>query len=666
MKSGGQIANSYVTVPADIVLGPPKTAFASAASLKSPRTLDSPGRSAFGNFASDTPRNDYFNRSKLNADKEGQKDFAKQSREGDAWGSRRQHDEHTGQNNHGSGEETESRGPRRNQRQGDWNHDGRRNGRGNGPSWSKDEETFGITKHSKEETDVNIESIRSRAWRDNDRDQSKTQERDWDRNQHAERDPEWMVADEPEQKKEKHTAQDIEAWKAQMKAQSKGSGPQLTKESSHMRKESGNLNAKSKLDTPLTFDKGMDSFFNLWDKPQSTLAEQTEASEEALKAQQAKAQAKASRFTGFFGPSIPSTPIAPLQNAPPAMLDPAKPLPTAEESAMRTYNVLFDENTKDNDDKAGFDRMLSMLRSSAPVTDVGAPQLLPNASQTTNNQPNPEVPHSPTIHSPRFQKKHGLETILGQPRQPEVTRGVINKDTEFLLNLLRKDEGLQQHFPGINQQIPTNQPNVLQRAPEELFVDERRHVERHGTDKLNPTISNPRIPQTRQFEHPQDGHPNNPPFHDLAHGIPHPPGFDQHPPPPGFGGINLMTARGPMPPPGFPNRGSNQGPFPPGLLHHIGNLNLSGHERGPHFMGQAPLGFGPGPPHHPFPPHGFPGGPGPFPGANGPLPSINPGRPPLMDTFGLALGSENGSHNTGNVNVSQHLPGPPPGFPRQD
>ena len=76
MRSLDQWLKIESPVPSDIVLGPPKTAFASASSLKSPtRALDSPSRSAFGNFGSDTPRSDYFGqKGRYSGDRDGRED----------------------------------------------------------------------------------------------------------------------------------------------------------------------------------------------------------------------------------------------------------------------------------------------------------------------------------------------------------------------------------------------------------------------------------------------------------------------------------------------------------------------------------------------------------------------------------------------------------------
>ena len=507
-------------------------------------------------------------------------------------------------------------------------------------------------------------------------------EREWSRNAKTEQDPEWMAEEKPKEKKERHTTEDIEQWKAAMRAQTKGVKEECNASDGahHFRSTSGSTVSKTKLDTPLTtLDNGSDTFFNLWDRPKANSGLSEQNADGGLRPKNLRQPApKSSRFTGFFSPQPSTEPKASDHLAVSVHNAPGN-VPTAEESALHAYNAVFDENP--NDDKAGFERMLQMLRSNprSGIEEARQPQTPTEADrgplgQELNSELQPHNPQSPKVLSPRSQRAHGFENLLG-PQSPREPVPVYGKDSEYLLNLLRKDDSWKQAVPGLGKAPGTNAPGILphpnvvaqyqpQCSSEENgqndFAEDQSPEHSRPLDKLNPTASVARTqrPPGQFDDHEETGHflppfsmgnPNMPP------GPQRPPGFD-HAPPPGFSSFMSSQPQGqrggPMaPPPGFPtpSRNPNPGHFPPGLAPRMAGLNLGGPERGPPNIG--PMGPGSGPPGGPpavgpfmggpppfVPPHsaGFPmmggggGGSGPF--GNGPA-----GRPP-MDLFSSGSG----------------------------
>ena len=579
-------------------------------------------------------------------------------------------------------------------REGDEN---RRNGAGRGskPSWFRDDESTATPRESK------MENIRNREWHEGDKGQRRGGERDWPRSARTEQDPEWMAEEKPKEKKERHTAEDIEQWKAAMRAQSKGikDDSDSVQDSHHLRSASGSTSLKAKLETPLTApENGADTFFSIWDRPKADHMQSEGVSEDGTRAQHAKQAApKSSRFTGFFGPQPaatlkePEMPSSSAQNT-------ENNFPMAEKSVLDTYNAVFDEHP--NEDKAGFERMLQMLRnpqSTAPEAEARREVITPDQARLAEDRqdgaaqpPNPR--HSPKVLSPKSQRAHGFETLLG-PQSPREGPAVYNKDTEFLLNLLRKDDTWKQSFPGLGQGGKNNAPGILphpnvmaqiqnphalqENGPNAFAEDTKADHARHH-DKLNPTTSGPPHRHHGPFDEPSEPH-HFPPLFPMGNpnihpGLQGPPGFD-HPPPPGFSSFMSPQPQnqrgGPMaPPPGFPTptRNPNPGHFPPGLAPRMANMNLGGPDRGPP-MGMGPGGGPPGPGPGPFmggpplfPPHsvGFPmmGGAS---GGGGPLGNGPGGRPLDMFGGGGDFGANGGGRGAGPG--GPHLGG---GFARQD
>ena len=654
---------SHYAVPSDIVLGPPKTAFASASALKSPKPFDSPARSAFGNFGGDGSRGDYFaQKGRYNADRENNKDdkptnnpSSKSRFESDNWSGPRSARGFTNEDSEFSNEfrKAAHRTQEPFRREGEEN---RRNGAGRGskPSWLRDDENSGASREGVSE------NVRNREWREGDRSSRRPGERDWTRNTKAEQDPEWMAEEKPKEKKERHTAEDVEQWKAAMRAQAKGTKDEVAsgEAAHHFRSTSGSTVSKTKVDTPLTtLDDGADTFFNIWDRPKADRDSVESNLEGRIKPQNTRQGApKSSRFTGFFSPQLSvkskgsDAPASSLQYA-------ATGTPTAEESALNAYNAVFDEEHP-TEDKEGFERMLKMLRGN-PKTDPEArlqqerPVMEQGRAPERKLTPEPQQQdtQSTKVWSPKTQRSHGFESLLG-PQSPRDPAPQYNKDAEFLLNLLRKDDSWKQAFPGMGKGHGNNAPGILphpnvmaqyqsQRPPEEKeqvsFAEDPTSEHSRPLDKLNPTASSLRPQhQPGAFDEHEDPSHFPPPFPggnpNIPPGLQRPPGFD-HAPPPGFQSFMASQQQqgqrgGPMaPPPGFPtpSRNLNPGHFPPGLAPRMAGLNLGGPDRGP------PMGMGPGP--------GGPPGPGPFMGGPPPFPHSAGGFPAVMGGGGGPFGN---------------------------
>jgi len=529
-------------------------------------------------------------------------------------------------------------------------------GRGNRPTWHHKDDTQDHDLHENTR-----DSTRTRDWRDSDRNNRRGSERDWDRNRRVEQDPEWMLEPDAEEKKQTHTAEDMEQWKASMRA-GKGAADLGASSTSGTAKNEAVTTPAAKLDTPLALDPSVDKFFGLWNEPKAVNgASADQGTETQLKSDAGRLNApKSSRFTGFFSPKPE---MQPQEIAPPPV-----DVPSSTETAAS------------NEDKAGFQRILQMLGggsnmlSAAPESSGNQPsgkepinllqalsKKTPSATQTTRTPPrehNPtQPPASPPILSPRSRRSITIENLLGNgPQSPrEVVHGQ-DSESEFLLSLMKPKAMEPRQMAPTSQRIPTsNAPGILphpnlmnqqmnhtSHQPQEQPLhpssyDNLRPENPDPRDKLNPNApwNNMSVHRPRQerresapglfddfdIRQPQI---NNPPQFNLPPGIHRPPGFDQFP-----SGYPQHLAQQQQqqrhnliaPPPGFqnPNQIQNQStrnpnPFPPGLIPNLSNLNLGGApERAtviPPFMRQMGPAPGPGA----MPPPGFIGMGGPPPG----------------------------------------------------
>ncbi|KAL9585755.1 MAG: hypothetical protein Q9212_001339 [Teloschistes hypoglaucus] len=574
------MSRGSTNVPEDIVLGPPRTAFASAAGTRNSRTFDSQGRLNSGEDAlkGDRQQNkDKYTRHGPRDDADGEGSY--QSRAGNLQHRRstNDHESWSGRQSRVTGQDDTERGARRyreqdrdkdgnpiskpargfdSHRRDDDANDIRRNGYGRGrnePSWYRDEKDG--------EADGKRDNTRARDWRDKNRASARGADLDWNQNTKPEVDPEWL--DEPDvQEKQAHTAQDFERWKERMKA---GSGPNQEnappsgdKRPNHERTLSGLTSpaGKTKAETPLVIDPSMDGFFGQWNVP---VKKESSTSDGVTQKAEAKSKTiKASKFTGFFGakplPAEPEPEVAPSPFIPPA-----------------------DSSTED---KEGFQRILKLLdqQQTNPQKDAGARDHVPR-----------HVPASPAGH----RAPSNLQSLLNpQPKNG----GPIppNKDSEFLLNLMRQSRETRANDPRRSGNAP---PELLPfsnlivspqqtPAPPALppgFPPEFMRGENHQHDKLNPT-------PTPDRKRPPPGLFSQPP--DFAPSVISP---------------NVPQRQGMMPPPGFQTPVRNPNQFPPGLL---ANMQSPGQTGGfnmrmatsnglsmppPGFTNNPPPGFSPMP-----------------------------------------------------------------------
>lgn len=651
------------------MLGPPKNAFATT-TRNGVKSHNSPSRAPFGSFNGDTPRSEH-QKDKSNKETEKVDNEESKSREnrigtthprkhtkedseawtglrsGKALGSTDGERSFRRNGERESGQEKPDGGDSRRTTRGFDNHRRDLNresdetgtprragfGRGTKPSWYRDEDP-----RKSPGAENRSETTRARDWRDGERVNRRGGERDWNRGGKPEQDPEWMQESDVEEKKQTHTADDIEQWKAKMRANKGTAGRDELGEDSiigHTRTTSGVPLEPSnrKIDKPLVLDPTVDKFFGLWNQPVSGNGTPAEVgSEEYSKPDTGRLIApRSSRFTGFFSPKP----------------EPHPPQPSiAEPSASLTSSFEPPRNSS-NEDKEGFQRILQMLgsgnvssngvgsqpstyQSSKPTTSnhvVEKPQTITPPSERTVNH----AQGSPTIVSPRSRRSITLDNLLGS-RQP-TNEGSLptNSDSEFLLNLMRANGSDAQQSKTSHQRQPqSNAPGILpylstmghmsHRVPDEAirsaFLDEPSIDDLQPRDKLNPTANvNRRDP--RSLPGPFDDYgesianrplPMSVPVHfGIPPGLQRPPGFEQMPP--NFN-QHVPQPRSAMvaSPPGFPNPNRNLNPFPPGLIPNMSSLNISsdrgvplnmrpmgpmsaGGQLPPAFMGGLPPGF---------------------------------------------------------------------------
>ena len=656
-------------VPSDIILGPPKTAFASASTIRNiPKSLDTPGRPNLTSYISNSSKNEnQLSRDKSNDDKDkrdGEEDTTKvptlgvmhgrrNGREdGDTWEGLRSgksfgtdDSQRTFRKNgerDNDQDKVDGRNNRRPQqkgfeshRRGDDNTTNQRNGigRGNRASWYRDSDP-----QSSQGLDGGRENTKGRDWRDGERSNRRGVDREWNRSTRAEQDPEWMMEPEAEDNRKTHTVEDMEKWKASMKA-STTAEPSLTEPAdSRSRSASEALPnvGNRKLGTPLILDPSVDKFFGMWSLPKSgDRAAAGEDGEEKSKPDTTRPNPpKSSRFTGFFG---------------------SKPEKTPSQPEPQSFSVPPEkEKDSSSEDKEGFQRILQMLGSGNPVVDNASPMFFaqPTKPARVEQGPSGGADHiisprehvkeneraSPPIHSPRSRRSIGLESLLG-PQSPREGPGPQNRDSEFLLKLMQHKGSDSNQLVGGSHRPPTgNTPGILpypnmpqpQQHSNHLYRTETYGEATNGNgrprDKLNPTANQNRriqMPPNTEF---YDDIVTNPvrrqsvptvsQQYGLSSGLQRPPGFE--PLPPGYSQHMQQQQQQQrqsmvVPPPGFqnPNRNANQ--FPPGLIPNLSNLNVS-NDRSLQF-GMRQMGPGPGAP----PPPGFVG-------INGPP----PGFPPMV------------------------------------
>ncbi|KAL8968855.1 MAG: hypothetical protein Q9183_002278, partial [Haloplaca sp. 2 TL-2023] len=421
------MSRGSTNAPDDIVLGPPRTAFASAASARNQ------SRTSFGAQGDETPRADRPS-FKDRVTRQGLKDDLDiEGSQHVRTGNRRttnEHDSWSGRQSRYPAQEDGERGGRRSgyrdqTRDKDGNPDSRvsrgfdnyrrdatnetndthRNGHGRGrnePSWYRDDKDGDVFEGRKDNN-------KARDWREKARGNARAADLDWNQHTKPEGDPEWMNEPDVPEKKHTHTQEDFERWKERMKAGNapaqENAPPASEQRPNHERSTSGvtSLAGKNALETPLMIDPSIDGFFGQWNEP----AKRTPATEDGTapaKVETTKIKAaKASKFTGFFGPKAPP--------------------PTEQETEVQAPPPFAVPADSSSEDKEGFQRILKLL----------------DQQQTNSANNGPQSSRMPTSSATqaRQQQDASNHQSLVTPRPKNEGPFPQNKDSEFLLNLMR-------------------------------------------------------------------------------------------------------------------------------------------------------------------------------------------------------------------------------------
>lgn len=614
-------------MPEDIVLGPPKTAFASASGARNnSKASNTPQRSSFTSHDDPagkddrTTLTDRYSKDGQRIERDGEKrdsrSGAAQNRrsvkdDSDLWSTVRQqrnsgHDDHerTHQKNgdreydrdrEGGREHRAQRGFESHRRDADADTDGGHASRRSGPAKGRNENSWNRDEVRNQDGGVeDSENAKPRDWRDKERKGARGPERDWNRGGKVELEPEWMDEPEPEIKEQKRTQEDFERWKERMKASNGATQdtPLLPAEQrpSHDRTVSGAGigAAKAKVETPLIVDSSLDGFFGLWDKPKKGEELHGSTAGNGLKPNVANTAAKVSKpskFTGFFAPK-------------------ADPEPPKEQLSFPLFAPSKDSSSED---KEGFQRILKLLDQQQ--TQGGKAETPPRV------QGQREVPASPPIQSRGSGERNDLYGLLAAHSAQENTLPPT-RDSEFLLRLMQQPQQNRQDF---------NQATVGGRRPAQdtapgLLPFSNLMISPHDTaqqtpsngfppgffngdeiqprDKLNPTSGAERRGPPPGIYDQRQSPAGAPQQSGFPSGLQRPPGLEQLPP--GYAQHVLSQRQNMIPPPGFQAPARGQNAFPPGLI--PGNPNdrlqygMPSNNRGmppPGFMGMSapPPGF---------------------------------------------------------------------------
>ena len=606
-------------MPEDIVLGPPRTAFASASGRATTnRSSDTPRRSSFTSHDDSSVKNersnfrDRYSREGQRHERDGERPrdtrpaTATNRRsvkdDSDLWSSVRQ--------TRTPGQEDGERSYRRNgDRDYDRDRDGGREskiqrgldgvhrdgerdaeadnvarrghlGRGrNEPTWYRDEG------QKEEHGNEGSGPGRHRDW---ERRGNRGPDRDWGRSTRPETDPEWMDPPEAEEQTQAKTSEDFEKWKRLMKTSNSATQEAplspVEQRSSHGTRASGpGIGAgKSKIDTPLVVDSQFDEFFGLWNEPKKN-KEVTGSRENGVPPvpiYPAAKSSKPSKFTGFFNPR--PEPEPPQERLP--------PLPSAQ---------LQDSS---NEDKEGFQRILKLLDQQQPQNG--------QVTSPPRTQVPRETPASPPIQPSRTKEKNDLFSLL-QTSSPQSNAMPQTKDSEFLLKLMQQPQQgryelgqtstsgrrtAQDPSPGLlpfsNMMISPNEAlhQSSSLGPPPGFFDEGP-----PRDKLNPG-SERRGPPPGFFDPGKLQRPSPvgaPQSSGYISGIQRPPGLELMPQ--GYSQHTQPQRSNMVPPPGFQAqlRGQNvlpPSPFPNNVNQMGGQVNRHGAPP-PGFINPPPPGF---------------------------------------------------------------------------
>lgn len=407
------VANLSTADPEDIILGPPKTSFMSATSIRnSGKTFDSSDRPALTRDADSRDRYNFKGKtSEGDAEKarEGRPNTLRPKRaedqDSDGWSTvkprksfgtegaerfngRMGVDRHRDDRRFKDREDRDLKDRPRGfeifsrDKDGDQeqDRDARRNGTGRGrnePSWFKDREsTDGPPAPRDRNSNGDRFSDRKGGWRDKERDDRGDRgggdrgdrgDRRWDRDrdQRQEREPEWM--DEPaEDKTQSHTQEDFQKWREQQQKKDKV-GKTLIEDVAKPDAGASFFGLDKKVETPLEIvETGPDKFLSKWTAPKEDAAQEMGA-ELMEGTARAKTMGKASRFTSFF---------APKEEPPRRQTEPPIPMPQPQQGGL---GALFGggQNTQNNtpttEDKKAFQDLLAKLNDYKPAGSGSTP-----------------------------------------------------------------------------------------------------------------------------------------------------------------------------------------------------------------------------------------------------------------------------------------------------
>ncbi|CAG8947432.1 unnamed protein product [Penicillium salamii] len=660
----------------DIVLGPPKVAFASSriGGKGSLDLTDRPVRTA----DSEDPKNDRFNfRDRFFKDRDGiDKDTERRDGKSAPLNGRRveKEDWNAGRPRRTFGPEDQERKPRRNGEFDRWDSkegprdptaergalpkEGRFPTRKEGqPPRSKYEGSWFRDEHNQDgiEADDDKPPLRNREWRQNQTRHGT--EREWNRGAKFEQEPEWLDGNERDEPRRAHTQEDFERWKERMKAGSGAAQPSAGVEEKsetpaeapkpESRRTDGEIFSNS--GAQFMADNSMERFFGLLgdSKPQPPMPEASTSTPVDYIPKQDPfplpgKPGKSSRFAGLFSP-MPESPARepeplPYFNAqPPPQLHPQHQQPQSQQSQPPApplpEGLSFPTHSADQE---GFQRILQML----------------GGQRSQNGTPNegglPPKQHLPMMHaeqqgaglsSPPRESPHRPNYMGLGPESPMTQHAGKDQSLEraHLLRLMQQvrvgpsPAGNPQSPGGGIAPPPGLMPEGMPRPPPGLsgqkappFLDD-------------PAIANMQRPDNHQLRR---GPGNGPPM-----GY-----FDEAPFPPGNQGP--LTPGGPMTPGGSRPQGPNQPPMPlqrPPGLEHLPPPGWTGQPVAQQGNAQSPMGPPPG---IPTPGRGmnpnFPPGMLPMPG--------NP--PPINERQAFPRGPPPGM-----MPPPGYMNGPPPGFP---
>ena len=674
----------------DIILGPPKTAFASS-------RIGGIGKGSFdlndrpGRTGDTDDKNERFNfRDKLLKEKDGsERDLDRRDGKSTALTGRRgeREDWNATRPRRALGTDEQDRKPRRNSEFDRWEN--RENTRDlTTERGVRDRDTRAAVKKDGQPTRAKLEGswFRDEAAHEvgdaeDDKQQHRTREwrrdrhgadRDWTRGAKLEQEPEWLDSNERDEPRRAHTQEDFERWKERMKAGS-GAGQQAPvheekKEAPaepHVpdnRPESHPTDGEifSHPGAHFAADASMERFFGMLGEPKpqvpdvaSPIAVEQTPKKETLAPNTAMKSGKSSRFAGLFSPP-PESPVR----------EPASQGP----SLATLFGGGSPANAQDADQE-GFQRILKMLGGGSSRSNNGTPNQ-DESRQSSRHVPmaRPEPPlRAPTgMSSPRDSLPQSeYMSPLEMPHAQASGKEPQAREREHLLRLMQQvrvgppSGHPSQHSspsssvappPGLIPEMMSRPPPGLgaQKTPNFLDDPAIANMQRPDSEQLRRRVPNgppplgyfddaPFINQAGQGSMTPGG---SRPLQGLTQPpmpLQRPPGLE-HMPPPGWAGQHVPQPNGPNPmgaPPGIPapNRG-----FPPGMV----PMPLRGPPPGmmppPGYMGgPPPPGFPNMPPNPDVMMGAAPGGQGPFvPGPQGPPPTSRH----LLEMFGQPNGGD--------------------------